>query len=137
LTDNKEKNIMRTKRSATKTLVGLILSLALLAGNAFAADKLSSAAVRKLAATAKTPADHTKLAKHYEAVAAGHEAEAKEHEALAEVYTKAPTGHEQKHPMSAQTAGHCKTYAEHCRKLAAEARAMAAAHAEMAKGAGR
>ncbi len=39
--------------------------------------------------------------------------------------------------LSAQTAGHCKTYAEHCRKLAAEARAMAAAHAEMAKGAGR
>jgi len=62
-----------------------------------------------------------KLAKHYEAVAARHEAEAKEHDALAAEYSKNPTGHEQKHPMSGQTAEHCKVYAEHCRKAAAKA----------------
>ncbi|MBI4904545.1 MAG: hypothetical protein HY820_12965 [Acidobacteria bacterium] len=127
---------MKPRRFATKTLVALILSLALFAGNGFAADKLASTALRKLATSAKTPADYTKLAKHYEAVAAEHEAEAKEHEALAEVYAKAPTGKDQKHPMSAQTVGHCKTYAEHCRKLAQQARAMAADYAGMAKQAG-
>jgi len=74
-----------------------------------------------------------KLAKHYEAVAAKHEAEAKEHEMLAEQYTKNPTGHEQKHPMSGETAGHCKHYAGHCRKAAESARGIAAAHAAMAK----
>ena len=97
------------------------------------AQILPSAQVKTLTATAKTSADHMKLAKHYEAVAAKHEAEAKEHEALAEQYTKNPTGHEQKHPMSGQTAAHCKLYAEHCRKAAESARGIAAAHADMAK----
>ena len=97
------------------------------------AQILPSAQVKKLTASAKTSADHMKLAKHYEAVAAKHETEAKEHEALAEQYTKNPTGHEQKHPMSGQTAAHCKFYAEHCRKAAEAARGIAAAHAEMAK----
>ncbi len=124
---------MKMARSTMKALVGLVLSFALTSGNGFAADKPSPSAARKLAATAKTPADYTKLAKHYEAVAASHDAEAKEHDALAEKYTRNPTGREQKHPMSAQTAGHCKTYAEHCRKLAAAAREMATAYAGMAK----
>ena len=97
------------------------------------AQTLSSAEVKKLTASANTPADHMKLAKHYESVAAKHDADAKEHEALAEEYSKNPTGHEQKHPNSAQTASHCKTYAEHCRKAAEAARQMAASHTAMAK----
>lgn len=44
---------------------------------------LSSQEVRTLTATAKTPADHMKLARHYTAKAEKHEAEAKEHDALA------------------------------------------------------
>jgi hypothetical protein len=39
--------------------------------------------VKALVASAKTPADHMKLARHYTAMAAKHEAEAQEHEALA------------------------------------------------------
>ena len=110
----------------------LCLATCLLGGIALS-QTLSSAQVKKLTASAKTSADHMKLAKHYEAVAARHEADAKEHEALAEEYSKNPTGHEQKHPMSGQTAAHCKFYAEHCRKAAEAARQMAAAHTEMAK----
>ena len=83
--------------------------------------------------SAKTPADHLKPARHYTAMAEKHEDEAKEHEALAVQYTNHPTGHEMKHPMSGQTAAHCKSYAEHCRKAAVEMRAMAAAHTDMAK----
>lgn len=118
--------------NATRRMAILCLAASLLGGIALA-QTLSSAQVKKLTATAKTPADHMKLAKHYEAVAAKHEADAKEHEALAEQYSRNPTGHEQKHPMSGQTAGHCKLYAEHCRKAAEAARQMAAAHTGMAK----
>lgn len=116
----------------TRRMATLCLAACLLAGISHA-QILPSAQVQKLAASAKTSAEHMKLAKHYEAVAAKHEREAKEHEALAEQYTKNPTGHESKHPMSGQTAGHCKLYAEHCRKAAGAARSMAAAHADMAK----
>jgi hypothetical protein len=96
---------------------------------------LKSAEVKALVVNAKTPADHQKLAGHFTAMAEKHDAEANEHEALAAEYTKRPTGHEVKHPMSGETADHCKYYAEHCRKAAKEMRALAAAHREMAKSA--
>ena len=112
---------------------GILCLAASLFGGVALSQVLSSAEVKKLTSSASTSADHMKLAKHYEAVAAKHEVDAKEHEALAAEYTRNPTGHEQKHPMSSKTAAHCKTYAEHCRKAAAAAREMAAAHAEMAK----
>ena len=115
-----------------KRVAGLMLGVILVAGAGFAADKLSAAELKKMATSASTPAEHIKLAQHYEAVAAEHEAEAKTHEALAEQYAKAPTGHEQKHPMSGATAGHCKMYAEHCRKLSATAKEMAAEHRKAA-----
>lgn len=118
--------------SGSRRMAILGLATSILGCIAFA-QTLSSSEVKKLTASAKTPADHMKLAKHYEAVAAKHEADAKEHEALAAEYSKNPTGHEQKHPMSGQTAEHCKVYAEHCRKAAAAARQMATAHTEMAK----
>ncbi len=115
-----------------KRLAGLTLGMMLVASAGFAADKLSAAELKKMAVSASTPADHLKLAQHYEAVAADHEAEAKTHEALAEQYAKAPTGREQKHPMSGETAAHCKMYAEHCHKLSAAAKAMAAEHRKAA-----
>lgn len=96
---------------------------------------LKSAEVKALVKTAKTPVEHQKLARHYTAMAEKHEAEAKEHDALAAEYTNRPTGHDMKHPMSGQTAEHCKFYAEHCRKAAQEMRSLATAHQEMAKSA--
>ena len=111
-----------------KRLAGLLLGMMLAASSGLAEGKLSAAEMKKLAASANTSADHLKLAQHYEAVAAEHEAEAKTHEALAEQYAKAPTGHEQKHPMSGKTAAHCRMYAEHCHKLSSVAKAMATEH---------
>jgi hypothetical protein len=113
--------------------VGALTVAIFLFGGVALSQILSSAEVKKLTSSASTSADHLKLAKHYEAVAARHEADAKEHEALAAEYSRNPTGHDQKHPMSGKTAAHCKTYAEHCRKAASAAREMAAAHTEMAK----
>ena len=124
-------NLISGRLNAARIVI-LCVATALLSGVAVG-QILSSAEVKKLTASANTSADHLKLAKHYEAIAARHDREAKEHEALAEEYSKNPSGHEQKHPMSGQTAAHCKTYAEHCRKAAEAARQMAAAHTAMAK----
>ena len=125
-------NIDSRRPNTAGRMVTLCLAACFLAGIS-PAQTLPSAEVKRLTASAKTSADHMKLAKHYEAVAAKHDAEATEHEALAMQYAKQPTGREQKHPMSGQTAEHCKYYAEHCRKAAESARRIAAAHTEMAK----
>jgi hypothetical protein len=98
---------------------------------------LKAREVRALVANAKTAADHMKLARHFTAMAAKHEADAVEHEALAEEYARLPRPGAAKMPMSGNTPEHCKYYAEHCRKAAAQMRALAAAHEEMAKKAGK
>lgn len=124
------------KLTSTAAILGLLLVASIVSVTAAESQGLlKSSELKALVMNAKTPADHLKLARHYTAMAEKHEGEAKEHEALAIEYTKHPTGHEVKHPMSGQTAEHCKFYAEHCRKAAAEMRAMAAAHADMAKNA--
>jgi hypothetical protein len=121
---------------------GVALSMVLAAlivvsvGQAPAAEpkgQLKSKEVKALAASAKTPADHMKLARHYTAVADKHEAEAQEHEALAAEYTRNPRLGASKHPMAPNTAEHCKYFAEHCRRTAQKMQALAAAHEEMAK----
>jgi hypothetical protein len=54
-------------------------------------DLLTARQLTALIATAKTPADHLKLQKHYLALAARYEAEAAEHVADAQAYRKNPT----------------------------------------------
>lgn len=94
---------------------------------------LSKKQLKDLVATAKTAADHRKLAEYYRAAAAKHEAEAKEHVELAAKYRANPTASETKRPGAPDTASHCLTFAEHCRKQAAIMTEMAAMHEEMAK----
>jgi hypothetical protein len=131
---------MKLRLSSCKRAVASSMALAALfvvsAGQAPAAEpmrELKSKEVRALVASAKTPADHMKLARHYTAMAVKHDAEAQEHEVLAAEYTKNAQLGASKHPMAPNTAEHCKFYAEHCRNAAKEMRAMAAAHEEMAK----
>lgn len=110
----------------------MVLSLSV-AAPAAAAQTLSKAELKKLIATASTPQDHERIAKHFDAKAAQLDQEAAEHEALAAEYTRNPTGHQLKHPMSGQTAEHCKLFAAKFREAAKEARQLAADHREMAK----
>jgi hypothetical protein len=129
-------NGSRTVAASMVLAVVMVIS----AGQALAIgpkDELKPNEVRALVANAKTPADHMKLAHHYTAMAAKHEAEAQEHEALAAEYTKNPELGGDKHPMGPNTAEHCKFFAEHCREAAKEMKAMAAAHEEMAKSLGK
>lgn len=134
----KRSNTRCFRTVASSLLFGLLMTFA--SGTAVAAEpkgELSSKEVKALVANATTPADHMKLARHFNAMAAKHEAEAVEHEALAIEYTRNPRLGSSKRPMSPDSADHCKYFAEHCRKAAAAMRAMAAAHEAMAKGAGK
>lgn len=114
-------------------LVGGVLVLSQNSSAQSAGKTLSKKQLRELVATAKTAADHRKLAEHYRAAAIKHEAEAKEHVELAAKYKANPTASETKRPGAADTASHCLTFAEHCRKQAAIMNEMAAMHEEMAK----
>jgi hypothetical protein len=95
------------------------------------ADLLPLTQVQELVTNAKTPADHTKLQKHFLALAAKYEAEAAEHAELARTYLKPQVGR--------LAPGSPKKRAEHCDQLtmslrhaAKEARDLAGDHAQMA-----
>lgn len=104
-----------------------------IAAQASSGDILSSKEVRDLIATAKTPADHRKLAKHFAAVAARYEADAVDHVAEAKVYRSTPNAAESKRPGSPDTAVHCDRLADAARNAATAARALARDHEQMAK----
>ncbi len=117
---------------------GSLLLIALAAGLAFAAEStptMSKAEVKKLIAKASTPEDHHWLAAYFRQKAEKMEAEAVEHDELAKQYANNPGIHEMKHPMSGNTAAHCRYFSQAARKAAAEDRALAAAHESTAKNA--
>ena len=76
----------------------------------------------KLVASAKSE-DHRKLAQHYAAHAADHEADAKAHETLAKQYEKTAPG----------LAGEARHYAAHSMEAAEALRSMATQHQHFAK----
>lgn len=85
--------------------------------------KLSDSEFKQLAQSHKAPADHLKLAQHFNEHAAEHESDAKMHEELAGAYEKT-------HP---QLAGEARHYAAHSRESAEAMRNMAKIHQELAK----
>jgi len=95
-------------------------------------DLLTPSQVKALIASAKTPADHVKLQKHFLALAAKHEADAAEHAAEAQAYRKNPSFADSKNPVGPGTAAHCDRFAELDREAAKEARDLASAHEHMA-----
>ncbi len=129
-------NITANRRAfGVSALVGGVLMLSEVGSAQSVGKTLSKKQLADLVATAKTAADHRKLAEHYRAAAAKHEAEAKEHVELAAKYRANPTASESKRPGAPDTSSHCLTFAEHCRKQAALMNEMAAMHDEMAKNA--
>lgn len=115
-------------------LVMLAFAGLLITGTA-SAQVIEKSELKKLIASATSPADHERIAKHYEAKAVDLENEAREHQELAAEYRRNPTGHETKHPMSGQTAGHCELFARKFAEAAKDARQLAADHRSMAKAA--
>ena len=96
-------------------------------------DLLTKKQVKEFVTTAKTPADHVKLQKHFLALAAKYETEAADHVDLAGAYRKNPNGvAESKRPGGPETAVHCDRFADLTRQAAKEARELASAHEHMA-----
>ncbi len=115
-----------------------LLFVALAVGLAVAAEStptMSKHDAKELIGKASTPEEHHRLAAYFTQKAESMEAEAVEHEELAKEYANNPGIHAMKHPMSGNTAAHCKYFAQAARKAAAEDRALAAGHESMAKAA--
>ena len=76
---------MRTFRSyaiVALAVMGLAASAPLLAQQSKSSDLLTNKQAQELAMTAKTPAEHATLQKHFLALAAKYDAEAADHSAL-------------------------------------------------------
>lgn len=92
--------------------------------------RLTSKEAKTLVLTAKTPADHMRLAGYFKAEADRFEAEAKEHEEMAEAYRNNPLP---KNLQGPGTISHCEILVKSGREMAKAARELAAAHEQMAK----
>jgi hypothetical protein len=98
------------------------------------AEKLSKKQLLSLIATAKTPADHRRIAQYYEARAQDYLAQSKEHKEMAAQYkangaisTKWATG----------TVGHCEYFAKYFQDVSVKMQEMAGMHEQLAKDAER
>ena len=91
-------------------------------------DLLTGKQLKALLATARTPADHVTLQKHFLALAARSDAKAAEHSAMAE--NRNPGSH---FPGTASSwAKHCDRISRSGREAAREARVLASEHEQMA-----
>lgn len=117
-------------------IVAVLITGTLISAASFAGDRgrmLSDKEAKQLAATATAPADHMRLAEHFQLKAAKLEAEAKEHAQMAENYRTFPTASETKRPGAVDTVSHCEALSQDLAKAAKDARALAIDHAAMAK----
>lgn len=125
-------------RISTRTLSLLsVLSLAVvmtvsgLGLTANAQDKLSKSQLNSLIATAKTPAEHQRIADYYQVQAKDYLAQADEHQGMIAAYKANPST---KHQASAVT--HCENFVASFKEMAAKSQEMAKLHQQMAIEAG-
>jgi hypothetical protein len=95
-------------------------------------DLLTVADVTALVASAASPADHEKLARHFSALAARFDGDAATHDALAKALRAGPNPSETKRPGAPDTAAHCERLASLAKQAAGEARQLATTHEQMA-----
>jgi hypothetical protein len=94
-------------------------------------EHLSKHQLNTLIATAKTPAEHLRIAQYYQAKAQEYLAEAKEHEEMLAAYKANPTLSTDKNRAS--TIGHCEYFVQTFKDLAAKSQELAQLHEQMAK----
>jgi hypothetical protein len=113
-------------------VLGMLLIAFVTVPRVATAQKLSDAELRKIGASATTAADHKKLAAHYRAHAAEHEADAKVHEDIVAAAKKmGSSGHAFELALGAAH------YAEHSREAAEALKELAELHDGMAEAAGK
>lgn len=96
--------------------------------------QLTKQQLNTLIATAKTPADHLKIAAYYRAQADQLQAEADQHAQMAAQFAANPTTNNAK--AARATVGHCTYIAQTLKAKSAKAAALAEEHTRMAEAAG-
>jgi hypothetical protein len=121
------------KRSLVILSIALALTLTAFsqAQSAPKSEKLSEQQLLSLITTAKTPADHTRIADYYQAQAKNYLAQSKEHEQMAAAYKKNPVTSSSK--FATQTVNHCDYLAQSFKKDADRVQDLAKLHEQMAK----
>lgn len=93
-------------------------------------EKLSRQQLQTLVATAKTPAEHERIAHYYAAKAQTDRTQAREHAQMAESFRKNPVTNSAKQSIS--TVNHCTYVAQSLTKDAAKMQKLADEHERMA-----
>ncbi len=94
-------------------------------------EKLTKQQLFSLIATAKTPAEHRRIAEYYHAKAQEYLAEAKEHEEMAEAYKKNPMTSASK--FATGTVNHCEYFDQSFKEMAGKMQELSDMHEQMAK----
>lgn len=94
-------------------------------------EKLSRQQLLSLIASAKTPAEHRRVAEYYHATAQDYLAQAKEHAEMAEAYKKNPMTSSSK--FATGTVDHCEYFAQSFKEMATKMQELADMHEQMAK----
>jgi hypothetical protein len=124
----------RTIVILSSIFVFAVLALASVAQAQPNAEKLSKHDLQSLVASAKTPAEHNRLAQYYSAQAQDYLAQSKEHEQMAEQYKANALTSSSKY--AAGTVNHCAYLAKSFKASAAQMQVLSQEHAAMAKEAG-
>ncbi|MHB1856304.1 MAG: hypothetical protein ACYCPM_02610 [Acidobacteriaceae bacterium] len=94
-------------------------------------EHLGKHQLNTLIATAKTPAEHQRIAQYYQAKAQDYLAQANEHEAMIAAYKANPSPSTAKNLAS--TIGHCEYFFQTFKDMAVKSQELAALHEQMAK----
>jgi len=94
-------------------------------------EHLGKQQLNTLIATAKTPAEHERIAKYYREKALDYLAQAKDHEAMVAAYKANSALSNDKNQAS--TIGHCEYFVQTFKALADNSQDLAALHERMAK----
>jgi hypothetical protein len=93
-------------------------------------EHFSKGQLNTLIATAKTPAEHQRIAQYYQAKAQDYLAQAKEHEQMVAAYKANPSLTAK---SQASTINHCEYFVQTFNDLAAKSQELAQLHERMAK----
>ena len=121
----------------TISILSLVLALAVATFTQVASaqppkpEHLSKHQLNTLISTAKTPAEHQRIAQYFQAKALDYLAQAKEHEAMVVAYKANPTLSNNKNLRN--TVNHCEYFAQTFKDLAAKSQELAEMHEQMAK----
>jgi hypothetical protein len=123
-------------KQTVTVMILLAAAVGVIGSNAWAVEpaaELTKSQVKALIQTAKTPADHMKLAAYYRHEANGLQIEMKNHEEMAAAYDKNPSSHPI--PKWPTLGVHCRNLVKSYGESINEANQMAVLHEEMAKAA--